>query len=192
MPTKTDNILQLPLSVVGRVDIGRLVREVEALENYLETNIIRDPSTTPKMPKTSRLLDDIIIQNKIDPFKETDRERLKQFLTSIKTEAPLLHISFSADPSPTFIQKLLAWLRHEIHPLVLLQVGLQPTIGAGCIVRTTNKQFDFSLRQSFMKHQDILMAKIREVTAPGAGTQPAVAVEPVQSNRQPEATVAKS
>ena len=58
-------------------------------------------------------------------------------------------MSFSADPSVTFLTKLMTWLRQEIHPQVLLTVGLQPTIGAGCILRTTNRYFDFSLRQDF-------------------------------------------
>lgn len=154
--------IQLPLSIIDKVDVARLLRELDALSNFLETATVRDPETKPKMPKTSRLLDEIIQQNKLDPLLKSDRERLNEFLDEIKTEAPIIHISFSADPSPLFSQKLVAWLRDKIHPLVLLQVGLQPTIGAGCIVRTTNKQFDFSLRQRLIAEKTVLIKKMRE------------------------------
>jgi F0F1-type ATP synthase delta subunit len=53
------------------------------------------------------------------------------------------------------------WLRANIHPQALVQVGLQPNIAAGCVVRTANKQFDLSLRQSFAKHKDLLIEQFR-------------------------------
>lgn len=161
--TETSPKIQLPLSIIDRVDVARLLRELDALNNFFETAAVRDPDTKPKMPKTSRHLDEIIQQNKLDALLKADRERLKKFLDEIRAEAPIIHISFSADPSPLFSQKLVAWLRDKIHPLMLLQVGLQPTIGAGCIVRTTNKQFDFSLRQRLISEKDVLIKKMREV-----------------------------
>ena len=133
MEHEADRILQLPVSVVGRVDIGRLLREVEALNNFLEANTIREPGTQPKMPKTSRLLDEILQINKLNALIDKDRHHLEEFLKEIKANAPTLHMSFGADPSAQFTSKLITWLRQEIHPLVLLQVGLQPNIGAGCM-----------------------------------------------------------
>ncbi|HYH36035.1 MAG TPA: hypothetical protein VD706_00875, partial [Candidatus Saccharimonadales bacterium] len=93
-----------------------------------------------------------------------------------KQRSPVLHISFSADPSPTFTEKLMTWLREEIHPLVLLSVGLQPTIGAGCIVRTTNKQFDLSLREDFLKKRELLLSQLRSAPAAPAETPEKAAV----------------
>ncbi|MEK7603477.1 MAG: hypothetical protein AAB459_04545, partial [Patescibacteria group bacterium] len=135
--------ISLPVAVVGRVDLGRLLREVEGLTDFLEQAAIREPGTAQaKMPKTSRLLDQAIEINKLNLLTNDDRNQLRQFLKTVYQEAPVMHMSFSADPSPNFTQKLVAWLRQEIHPFVLLQVGLQPNIGAGCVVRTTNKYFD--------------------------------------------------
>lgn len=149
-PTNTDDaILSLPLSVVSKVDIGRLMREVEAIDNFMRQSAIREPGTATKLPRTSRLFDETISVNKLNMLRDEDRERLKAFLKQVKSKAPILHMSFSADPSPLFTQKLITWLRAEIHPLVLLQVGMQPNMGAGCVVRTNNKYFDFSLRNRF-------------------------------------------
>lgn len=154
----------LPSSVVGRVDLGRLLREVENLIEFLDQAAIRQPGTVQeKLPKSSRLLDQTIEINKINLLQPQARQDLGQFLKTVYQEAPVLHMSFSADPSPNFTQKLIAWLRQEIHPFVLLQVGLQPNIGAGCVVRTTNKYFDFSLRERFKAKRPLLIEKMKSL-----------------------------
>jgi hypothetical protein len=154
-------ILLLPIGAVSRVDVGRLLREIQALDEFLSQAAVRTPGTPVKLPKTSKLLDEVININKLNALVAEDRQRLVSFLMTVKSRAPVLHMSFSADPSPLFVQRLITQLRKEIHPLVLLQVGLQPNIGAGCILRTTNKYFDLSLRQNLKAKHDILLNKIR-------------------------------
>lgn len=159
-----DTFLKLPLSVVTKVDVGRLYREVETIDNFLSQAAIREPGTTVKMPKTSRLFDETLEVNKINVLHDQERARLYAFLKQIRTDAPILHMSFSADPSPLFTQKLISWLRSELHPLVLLQIGIQPNIGAGCVVRTSNKYFDFSLRSRFQNNSTALANLLKGVT----------------------------
>lgn len=163
--TSTDSYLHLPIAVVSRVDVGRLLREVEALDGFLNQSAIRQPGTSTKLPRTSRLLDETVEINKINVLIEADRKRLYEFLKQVKDKAPVLHMSFSADPSPLFTQKLITWLRSELHPIVLLQVGMQPNMGAGCVVRTTNKYFDFSLRNRFKEQGEILAKLLQGATA---------------------------
>jgi F0F1-type ATP synthase delta subunit len=155
----------LPIAVVGRVDIGRLQRETEALLNFIQQSAIRQPGTQPKLPKTSRLLDEVIQNNKINILEENDCKQLLKFLQHVYRHAPVIHISFGADPSAMFTQKIVTWLRVEVNPLVLLQIGLQPNIGAGCIVRTTNKYFDFSLRHRFEEKKSVLSAALKGAKA---------------------------
>jgi len=153
--------LQLPDGVVTRADVGRLLREAEAVDNFLRQAAIRQPGTSLQLPKSSKLFDEIIAMNKLNMLQETDRRHLYQFLKAIQSTAPILHIGFSADPSSLFQQRLITWIRQKIHPFVLLQIGLQPNIGAGCVVRTTNKYFDFSLRNKFGEKQSLLISKLR-------------------------------
>jgi F0F1-type ATP synthase delta subunit len=153
--------LVLTVSVVGRVDLGRLVREVGALENYLEQEAIRKPEETAILPRLTRQLTHVAQINKLDLLKNDDVARLKKFLEDAKEHAPVMHMSFSAEPSPRFLDHLITWLRREIHPMVLVQVGLQPTIGAGCLVRTKNKYFDFSLRQRFTNERHKLLSLLQ-------------------------------
>lgn len=152
--------LALPVGIVTPVDINRLLREVRILDEFLRQAAIRQPGSSAPLPRVSRSLDDMLNTNKLNALLEPDRKRLEEFLASIKTQAPILHMSFSADPSPIFTQKLMTWLRREIHPLVLLQIGLQTNIGAGCIVMTTNKYFDFSLRKHLQQQIEVLVQQL--------------------------------
>ncbi|MBC7546664.1 hypothetical protein H7171_02860 [Candidatus Saccharibacteria bacterium] len=164
-PNDTLVAYSLPLSVVSPVDLGRLIRELEALDNDLNQAVISFPDNEPKMPITSRLLDEAIAVNKIVPQLAEDRKQLIAYLWGMKAKAPVLHISFSADPSPLFTQKLLVWLRQEVNKDVLVTIGLQPSIGAGCIVRTNNKFFDLSLRKDMLSKRGLLLSEISEARA---------------------------
>lgn len=161
----TDSYLHFPISVVTKVDVGRLAREVDQVDDFLKQAAIRTPGTPVKLPRTSRLFDEIVQANQLNMLHDADRQRLKDFLKEVQTHAPIMHISFSADPSPLFTQRLITWLRAEIHPLVLLQIGLQPNMGAGCVVRTTNKYFDLSLRDRFKQNGDVLASLLKKVVA---------------------------
>ncbi|GAC1388169.1 MAG: hypothetical protein NVS1B7_7310 [Candidatus Saccharimonadales bacterium] len=154
---------QLPLAVVGPIDIGRLIREAEVLDDFLLQATIRQPGTTVKLPKTTRLMDELIQLNGLNVLQDTDRLKLKNFLKLTKAHAPVINISFSADPSPLFLQKIMVWLRTEINPSVLIRVGLQPNIGAGCVLRTPNHYFDMSLRQHFYDKRHVLIQKLEAI-----------------------------
>ena len=156
-------ILMLPLSVASPVDVGRLIREVSALDDLLLQHDLKGTTEAAKMPKTTLLLGDMISLNKLELLVSAQRQQLLKYLNDAKVHAPVLHISFGADPAPSFIEKLMTWLRREIDAQVLITVGLQPNIGAGCLVRSTNKYYDFSLRKDFDKNRALLMAKLREV-----------------------------
>ncbi|HET6925133.1 MAG TPA: hypothetical protein VFH39_04850 [Candidatus Saccharimonadales bacterium] len=172
----------LPLSLVSPVDLGRVIRELEQLENHLNELRIRTPGQEIKMPKTTKLMDDLLNLNQLNLLQAADRKTLKQFLSVVKQRAPRLHISFSADPSPLFVEKIMTWLRKEVHPVVLLTTGLQPNIGAGCIVRTTNKYFDFSLAKDFEKKRDVLMQALRDAPVKEAAPQ-AVTTTPAHAQQ---------
>jgi len=161
--------IQLPPLLVGQADILRLRREMENLEDYLHQAALRNtPADQLKMPKTSRMLDEFARLNQLNLMRRADHERAMTALSYVSKHAPTLHISFSSDPSSAFAAKLITWIRGNIHPLALVQIGLQPNIAAGCMVRTTNKQFDLSLRASFAKHKDLLIEQLQKGNQPAA------------------------
>lgn len=155
----------LPVSIATLVDVGRLQRELAEISETMLQLEVREPGSKVKMPKTSRLFDQVIEANDLNLLHEKDRDFIKQALENIHNKAVVLHMSFAADPSATFVEKLIAWLRKEIDPYVLITIGLQPNIGAGCVVRTTNKYFDLSIRQDFLSKRNLLLEALKTKTA---------------------------
>lgn len=166
-PKTAKQVMHLPLLAISPGDINRLDRELAAIDGaLLELSVRKEGQHAAKLPKTTQLMDQLAELNKLNLLHKTDRALLSQFLVAVRRQAPVVHMSFSANPSTTFLEKLVTWLRREIHPQILLTIGLQPTLGAGCIVRTTNRQFDFSLRQDFAEKRDLLIEKLQPETLP--------------------------
>ena len=107
-------------------------------------------------------MENLLQQNQLNLLKAEDREKLKYILQTLRNKAPIVHMSFSADPDRVFMEKIIAWFRSSVHPMMLLQVGLQPNIGAGFTLRTPNHFFDFSLRQHLLKHTDLLIKELTQ------------------------------
>lgn len=155
-----DSKLSLPLSVVSRGDVNRLERELFGLEEFMAAAAIRQAGAQPKLPKLGSLFEELLRANQLNALVARDRAILKAWLAELKKNSPILHMSFSSDPPPRFIRDLIAWLRQNIHPTALLSVGLQPGIGAGCIVRTRNRYFDLSLRRRLWQQRDALVERL--------------------------------
>lgn len=153
--------VHVPSLLTSPADVARLRREVAALDSYLDQQALRAPGEPPRLPKTSRILEELAAANQLNLLDKHTRERVAAFLADVEAHAPIVHISFASDPSSAFMQKIVMWFRQNIHPAMLVRVGLQPTIAAGCVLRTTNKYFDLSLRQTLKKHQPELLAAVK-------------------------------
>lgn len=140
------NVFSLPLGVISDTDLDRLVRELKNLDDYFLNAAARKGGISIQPPRVTRLLNTIATQLQYNLLEEDKRQSLIDGLKTIRTSAPLMHISFATEPSPKALERILVWLRSNIHPYTLLQVGLQPTIAAGCVLRTPNKVFDMSLK----------------------------------------------
>lgn len=152
--------LRLPVSTVSLADVNRLIRELESINDELLQLKLREPHSPVKLPKTTRMMDQLVSHNKFNLLHETDRTVLSHFLHSLKTQAPIINMSFAAEPTHVFLDILVGWLRREIHPTLLLTIGLQPALGAGCVLRTTNHYWDLSLKQNFIRQRELLLDKL--------------------------------
>jgi F0F1-type ATP synthase delta subunit len=155
----------LPATLIGRADLSRLVREVESLENELESQKVHNPqhatqATDYKLPKLSRSLGDFIELNKLDLTDDHVRTTLRKTLTTMKDKAPSLHMTFAIEPDPEFLQKLVTWIRQEIHPQALLTTGLQPALIGGVYLRTPNHVHDFSFKTHLKGKRDLIVHEL--------------------------------
>lgn len=153
----------LPPSLLGRPDVSRLLREVEAVDYELETQAIREPSKPLAIPNMSKSLVETAQVNKIDMADMNSRKQLITQLRTIKEKAPITHLTFAVDPDPTISVYMTAWIRQNLHPSALVTIGLQPRIVGGCVVRTPDHMYDFSLRKQFSDQKPQLVAEIKAI-----------------------------
>lgn len=151
-------IPSIPNEIVSKADLVRVRRELEALQESLKQASLRKQNTTNL--QVSSLTERFAQVAQLDLGKTDDAGKLITLANAILSSAPVVHISFAATPNRAFMEKIVKWFRSEIQSNILLQIGLQPSIAAGCIIRTPNKQFDLSLRRYLDSKQGVLAQMI--------------------------------
>lgn len=162
--------LALPDDISSHTILRQVRRELEAVDEFVRQHDIREPGKQAVLPRVGRALQGLAEANGLQLLEAEHRKQLTDFLNAVETHAPRLQISFAVEATPTAMNRLIQWLRGNLHPQALLEVGLQPTIIAGCIVRTPNKVFDFSLRKRFADAEDLLVQSIEATAPPVAGS----------------------
>ncbi len=147
--------------MISQSDISRLLRELNGLDDFFVGANARISGTKMLLPKISRQMDQLARDNHVNLLDDKERQNLNATLKVTADKAPKMHISFAVEPSPKALEKILVWLRHNVDSQALLQVGLQPSIAAGCMLRTTNKIFDMSLRSNLKKQTPYLTQLIQ-------------------------------
>ncbi len=161
-----DEAFFIPLGVMTKTDVARLVRELDDLEDNLrQAHLHQKPGSTKV--NISQSLRETAHVNNCDLKTVAVRTQLRDNLNALKKSAPVMHISFATSPKVEFLSDIAGWFRREVHPHSLLEVGLQPSIAAGCVLRTTNKYFDFSLRRRLLENNELLTKTLREKLGEG-------------------------
>lgn len=154
---------KLPPTLVSRVDLARLIREVETIDGDLEAQKVRSQGKAEyHLPPTSRGLRDFLELNKLDLADDKMRVALKEWLHVLKDKAPIIHMTFAVDVDTEVLQKLTAWVRDNAHPQGLITVGLQPSLVGGVYIRTPNHVHDFSMRSLLQNKRDVLVKALEE------------------------------
>ena len=171
----------LPISLVGPTDINRLRRELNSLDDYFVQASTRSGGMAANQPPAiTQQLGELAKTNKLNLLQKTDRDKLMKQLDELLTKAPKMRISFAVEPPPQVLATILTWLRQNLDPRILLSVGLQPNIGAGCVLRTPNREFDLSMRQHLIDSRPYLAQLIEDAAKRLAQVQPASQPLPAQ------------
>lgn len=149
--------INLTVNLVGTADLSAVLRELNALNDFFTSAEARKSGTPIQPPRITRSLDSLARENQYNLLDKASRQAMMSQLDSVRHNAPRVHISFASEPSPKAMEKLVIWFRTSVHPQMLMQVGLQPNIAAGCVVRTPNKFFDMSLRAHLEKQENYLV-----------------------------------
>jgi F0F1-type ATP synthase delta subunit len=155
----------LPPTIVGRADAARLIREIEAVDSELEKQKVGaktagHENVNYELPDLSQGLNDLVEANQFDLNEERLRRDLKLQLQRLKDEAPALHMTFATEADPASLAPLIKWIRINLDPHTLLNVGLQPSLVGGAVLRTNNHFFDFTLRAHLQNQRGIVMREL--------------------------------
>ncbi len=159
--------LALPASVVSRVDLSRLVRELEVVDAALTTIAARAKVgvQSAAMPGVSQALTEFLTTNKLSLADSKARGALIAAMRQLKDRAPTIHMTFATEADRTSLQQIAQWLRSSVHPQAVIDVGLQPGLVAGVYLRTSNKVFDLSLRGALQAGRAILAKDLEALRA---------------------------
>ena len=166
----SDDKYILPLSVTQKIDISRLIRELNLVDDHLKQSSILKPDQKVQL-KASTKLAELINLNHINYNDQEVRTSLINWLEKLKASAPVINISFSVEADEEVVSKITQWFRREISPNCLLVVGLIPSIGVGCVVRTNNKVFDMSLKNRLKTTHNLLISRIKQSKVQGNQVQ---------------------
>lgn len=174
-----DYKITLPPSLIGQVDISRMLREIEKIDNDLEGQHARTPDQPLAIPAMTKALSEVAQLNQLDLLDINTRKKLLATFRYTKDKAPQVHITFAVDPEPEIVALMVAWLRQNLHPMALVTVGLQPGLMGGCVVRTPDHIYDFSLKREFKKNLPDLIQELKNVMSAASmpGTRPAQGVQ---------------
>lgn len=159
--------IKLPERLISPTDLAHVVRELEALDDSLHQAALRKPGQPTKLARSSATLEELASLNGVSLLDAGQRAQLLELAHALHEHAPRVRMSLATEPSGRFLQTVIVWLRGNIHPTLLLEIGMQPSLAAGCMLRTQNKVFDMSLRHRFEEQRGLLAEKIKGVTADG-------------------------
>ena len=155
---KSEPGVQLIDAIMTPVELGKIMREAYAIDEFLSAKSHGIQSGL-SLPAMSPSLQSIVNAQKINLLLPDHRARFRQQLDFVRRTAPVVQVSFGAQPSRQALRVLVRWFRENGHPNTLIAIGIQPRIAGGCIVRTSTKTFDFSL-QKLLKSNQTELAKL--------------------------------
>ena len=140
----------LPTAIVSKVDVSRLVREFETVDNALTTKTVRKKAgaQSEDAPAMSPQLVSFLDANPVDLENTTARSAYIKELRLLKDNIRIVNMTFAVVADPESLQQLTAWLRESVHPQAVIEAHLQPALVAGVYLRTPNHVFDLSVRNA--------------------------------------------
>jgi hypothetical protein len=175
-PAAADEALKLPTALVSSTDVSRVIRELEMVDNDFEQQRVHAPGAALVVPSLSHSLAALSQDNNVNLADDTARLALRKWMLTIKNSAPVLHVTFASDAEPEIVGEIVGWIREKLHPLALVTTGVQPNLVGGCVVRTPDHIYDFSLRERFHSHRSSFVEALNVALAktPYIPEQPAV------------------
>ncbi len=154
-----NDTVALPESVVTKADLSRLIREVEEYSEAAYQAEVRG-GTAPSAHYASPALQLLAHRQEDTLNSRQARHKLLDQLRALQGGAIPVHVAFASQPSIKALQQLVVWFRKNVDPTIVVQVEVDPSIIGGCVVRTTNRVFTFTLAEALRSSQAALAKEV--------------------------------
>lgn len=131
-------LIKLPNSITTTEHLAELImslkdgrHKTEVVRNFLESN------------------------PRIDPL-QVGNEMVIEYLQKILKKPKLLKFSFAQTPDSELISELASWARDNIDDQVLIEVKVEPLLVGGFVLRTPQRQYDFSWNTKAIENRGLL------------------------------------
>ncbi len=155
----------LPPSIISKVDVSRLVNEVEQVDSDMTANMVRKRvgASSSSAIEYSDQLSDFLAENELKLSDSRQRSSLIKQLRKLKDSVPIIHMTFATVADRESLRQVVGWLRESVHPQAVIRVGLQPALIAGVYVRTPNRVHDFSMRSRLDSQHEALLKQLKDL-----------------------------
>ncbi len=158
--------LKLPTSVVGPQDLLHLEREADRLvEELLQARVAKEQAGAERsISRPGVRLSDLFKVNGLE-FDEQTLPQVSRQLHQLRTQAPRVRLSLAGEPGDDSMSKVVEWFRKEVHPQVLVQLGVQPAIAAGCVLHTSKRRYDWAIRTKLNRSTTAFAKVMKEISS---------------------------
>lgn len=155
--------LRLPVDVYSADQLGAVILELRDYtanqhDRAAQAKSARGPGDAAHM--SAQLLG-VLHSAGVSADDRPNTEALIKELETLRTKAPIVHLTLPALPGRTLKRQLTVWFRAEINPVTLLTFTMRSDIGGGIIVQAGSRLYDFSFRQVLLDNK----ARIGEIFA---------------------------
>lgn len=144
--------INLDESVSSAQNLKSLILEIRDYAHWFSQNAIRkrvSSKSASDKPELSKAADNLI-RNWKSPMDRSGLDELISALEDLEKTAPRLTITLAAPPASGLKKMLVAWLREEISPDILVSFDFNSTLLGGMVLRCGSKIFDWSLRRQIL------------------------------------------
>ncbi|HEU0266612.1 MAG TPA: hypothetical protein VFQ70_03220 [Candidatus Saccharimonadaceae bacterium] len=153
----------LPPSIVTKADVSRFLSEIERVDGALTTSTVRSKVSGEKAEPLviAANVTDFLALNQLSLDDSRARTALIHDLRYLKDHVPVLHMTFATEADGESLETIITWVRREIDPNAVIEVGLQPDLIAGVYVRTPNHIHDLSARSLLKGGHELLVKELQ-------------------------------
>lgn len=144
--------IKLDESIASAQNLKTLILEIREYAHWFSQNAIRkrvSSKSSSDKPELSKAADSLIRSWK-SPIDRSGLDELIAALEELEKTAPRLTITLAAPPASGLKKMLVAWLREEISPDILVSFDFNSTLLGGMVLRCGSKIFDWSLRRQIL------------------------------------------